>query len=142
MWFQIARSEGFVATDAERLEVCLSDTYSTEEVDRIPRESTQLIAPGINPDVEHQSDVEDSSESSNSESDEESSAAERAKDIDDKGNQSGDEGRNGAHSAGRLNAEDLLRGQNSAGIDDGNANEAEQNPSQGMPDDTSNTVPN
>ena len=63
MWFHIARSEGFFATDAERLDMCLSDTSYVEEVDRIPREPTQPIPPRSNPGEEHQSDIEDSSES-------------------------------------------------------------------------------
>ena len=107
--------------------MCLSDTYYTEEVARIPREPTQRIAPGSIPGEEHQSDVEESGESSSSESDEESSETERSKDSDDNGNQSGDEGGNGADPAELMNEDDFLRGQDLPGIGDGNANEPEQN---------------
>ena len=43
MWFHIALSESFFATDAERLDVRLSELYYAEEGDRIPREPTQHI---------------------------------------------------------------------------------------------------
>ena len=66
MWFHIARSEGFFAPDAERLDMCLSETSYVEEADRIPGEPTQPIPPCSNPGEEHQSDIEDSSESSSS----------------------------------------------------------------------------
>ena len=95
MWFHIARSEGFFATDAERLDLCLSDTSYVEEANRIPPEPTQPIPPGSNPDEEHQSDIEDSSGPSSSESEEENQAAEQSKDSDDNENPSGDEGGNG-----------------------------------------------
>ena len=55
MWFHIARSEGFYATDAEGLDMWLSDAYYTEDVDRIPGEPTQHIAPCSNPGEEHES---------------------------------------------------------------------------------------
>ena len=64
MWLHIARSEGVFGTDAEHLDMCLSDTYYTEDVDRIP--PTQHIPPGSTRGEEHQSDVEDSSDSSSS----------------------------------------------------------------------------
>ena len=57
MWFHIARSEGLFATNAERLNVCLSNTYYGEDVDRIPRELTQPIPAGSTPGEEHHSDV-------------------------------------------------------------------------------------
>ena len=142
MWVHIARSEGIFATDAERLDMCLSYTYYVEEADRIPREATQPIPPGSNPGEEHQSDIEDSSESSSSESDEENPAAEQSKDSDDNENPSGDEGGNGDDPADELNADDLLRGEGLREIGDGNANEAEQSPSQGTVDDASNALAN
>ena len=88
MWFHIARSEGFFATDAERLDRCLSDTHFAEEVDRIPREPTQPIPPASNPGEEHQSAMEDSKESSGSESEEESSDTEQSGNDDDNVNRS------------------------------------------------------
>ena len=142
MWFHIAPSEGFFATDAARLDMCLSDTYYVEDVDRIPREPTQPIPPGRNPGEEHQSDVEESSESSSSESDEENSDAEKLKNRADNGNQSANEAGNGGDPAYMLNADDLLRGQNLPEMGDGNVNEAEQNPSQGTGDEAANVPAN
>ena len=108
MWFHIARSEGFFATDAERLDVCLSDTSYVEEADRIPRQPAQHIPPGSNPGEEHQSDIEDSSGPSSSESEEENPAAEQSKDSDNNEDQSGDEGGNCGDPALEVNVDDLL----------------------------------
>ena len=138
LWFHIARSEGFFATDAERLDRCLSDTHFAEEVDRIPREPTQPIPPGSHHGEEHQSHMEDSSESSNSESEVENSDAEQSEDDDGNGNESGDEAGNADDATDMLNADDLLFGQALPGSSDGNANEAEQSRSQETIDETAN----
>ena len=111
MWFHIAPSEGFFAIDAERLDMCLSDTSYVEEADIITREPTQPIRPGSNRDEEHQLDIEDSSASSSSESEEENTAVELSEDSDDNENPAGDEGQNGVDPAIEQNAADLLLGQ-------------------------------
>ena len=59
LWFHIARSDGFFATDAERLDACLSDTYYREHTRRIPLEPTQHFSAGSNPGEELQSAVEE-----------------------------------------------------------------------------------
>ena len=142
IWFHTARSEGFFATDAERLDMCLSDTYFMEDVARIPREPTQPVPPRSNPGEENQSDVEESSEASSSEAGKEKSEAEQSKDSDDNGNQSGDEGGNGGDPADMLNADHLRPGKNLPEIADGNANEVEQNPSQETADDAAHAPAN
>ena len=122
--------------------MCLSDTSYVEEANRIPPEPTQPIPPGSNPDEESQTDIEDSSSSSSSESEEENPAAEQSENSDDNENPSEDEGGNCGDPAVELNADDLLFGQGLPEIGDGNANEADQNPSQGTPDDASNALAN
>ena len=109
---------------------------------QIPSRTNAAPPSGSNPGEEHQSDVEASSESSSSESDEESSDTERSKNGDDNENQSRDEGGNGGHPADLLNAEDLLSWQVLPGSGDGNAKEAEQNPSQERADDAANAPVN
>ena len=80
MWFNIARSEGFFATIAESIDVCLSDMYYTDEMDGIPSQATQISKPVSNRDEEHQSEVDEFCESSSSESYEETSVTELPKD--------------------------------------------------------------
>ena len=78
MWFHIALSEGFFPSDAERLDLCLSDTYYMDHVDRIPHEPTQHFHGGSHPGEEYESDLEDWSECSSSESAMESADAEES----------------------------------------------------------------
>ena len=77
MWFHIAGSAGFFATDEQRLGMILSDTYYVEDVEPIPPGQLRLftlaaiLVMNINPYVE------DSSESSSSESEEQNPVAEQ-----------------------------------------------------------------
>lgn len=64
--FHIACSEDFFVTDAERLEMCLSDMYYTEDLDTITREPTQQIPPGSYLGEKYESEVKESRDSSNS----------------------------------------------------------------------------
>ena len=91
MCFHIVRSEGSFETDAESLEICLSDSYYVQDVERIRPEPTQDIPPGSNPGQEHQSHVEASSESTSLESEQESSDTDKSKDSVPKGNPSGED---------------------------------------------------
>ena len=83
MWFHIARCEGFFSTDADLVDMCISDTYYSEDVDRIPRETTQNIPVGSNPGDEYDSGVEDSGESSSRCSEAAESATEQSGDDND-----------------------------------------------------------
>ena len=131
MWFHIARSEGYFATDAEGVDMCLSDTYYAEDVERIPREPTQPIPTGINHREEYESEDEESGDSSSSCSEAEESDAEQSGDSDDDnddGNQSGNEAGKSNDAADVLDADQLFGPMSSPGDNDRNATEAEHSP--------------